>query len=139
MQEVLQNPANSSIQLDEGRTEATDNPLCDADNQACDKGGYQGIVGEPALNHQQVTSTREEQTTPIDVTDIKDCGSGIFPTKTSKCDKQQTVRKFSLPQPSERTWCKVPRSLTSSKYRSHIKWWTPFMEYDKSVVIKLSG
>jgi hypothetical protein len=46
-------------------------------------------------------------------------------------------RKFSCPGPSEHTKHKDSRSLTSSKYNSHIKWWTSLLEYDKSVVIKL--
>jgi hypothetical protein len=46
-------------------------------------------------------------------------------------------RKFSCPGPSEHTKHKASRSLTSSKYNSHIKWWTSLLDYDKSVVVKL--
>jgi hypothetical protein len=93
-------------------------------------------VGEAANTaHQKLTTAREVQNTQIDVT--KDCRFDDILMGTGKCEKLKTHRKSTFPKPHSHVKYGLPKRRMVSKYGNKIKWCAPFLEYDKSVVIKL--
>jgi hypothetical protein len=85
-------------------------------------------VSETANTALQLTTAREGQDTQIDVTIL---------IGTGKCEELKTHRKSSYPEPLPRVKYKLPKHRMMSKFGKNIKWCAPFLDYDKSVVIKL--
>jgi hypothetical protein len=92
-------------------------------------------IGEPGHIKQQLKTAREVQKTWRDVT--KDCQFDDTPIGTDKCEQLTSHRKSTFPKSHPYVKYELLEQGMVSKYGYQIKLWTPFLEYDKSVVIKL--
>jgi hypothetical protein len=107
---------NAGVQVTKDNVEGEDQRIC-----------------EPAHLEQKLTTPRDVQKTQI-VT--KDCHFDDTPMGTDKCEQLKSHRKSTFSKPHPCVKYELKQGMVS-KYGNKIKWCAPFLDYDKSVVIKL--